>query len=674
MQDNDIHVLAHPAWAIIAGSGFKAWSRGRPIFVSSNTVQRRTRLRRVPAAALLLALLTLSRSSPAPATVTPGAQRVLDRYLAAVGGRAAIDSTRTLYVHGAITAFGLSGTLRSWHRRPDSQASAFDLGPFKISNGFDGTRAWRTDPSGQLVILDGRDLEDARAQAWFENDRWLERDQGGGAIAEGGTEKDTLGTYTVIEVTPPAPPGGTAPRPRRLWFDDRTGLLSRVVSKRDQQTVISFASDYRAVQGRRVAFQNLTRIEGMPANDARLTLDSVVVNSGIDPARFEPPAASDSGLRWLKTPGVTQIPIEYASRHVWLHASVNGAPAADFLFDTGASVTVLDSAYAARIGIAAIGRQEGTGAGATGGASFATARTLTVAGPGGDGVEVRDLQIGVLELNRFLAPYFWREVAGVVGFDFIQRFVSTIDYDAGTLVLRDPRTFHAPGKGSAIPMQLAGTVPVVAMTLDSAYTGSFRVDVGSGATVDLHTPFVKEHDLLGGPGPRREVPGGGFGGAFRVVARRGKSLTIGPYSIPGPVLGMPQTSSGAFTSEDYAGNIGNQLLERFVCTFDYRHRVLYLEPGARFLAPDVFPRAGLLCVRVGERVEAIEVLPDSPAASAGIVPGDALIVLDGRPISAWSQDAVARILERGPVGSRHTLELERAGKRVRATVVLRELL
>ena len=68
-----------------------------------------------------------------------------------------------------------------------------------------------------------------------------------------------------------------------------------------------------------------------------------------------------------------------------------------------------------------------------------------MAGPDGDGVEVRDLKIGVLELNRFLAPYFWREVAGVVGFDFIQRFVSTIDYDAGTLVLRDPATFHDPG-------------------------------------------------------------------------------------------------------------------------------------------------------------------------------------------------------------------------------------
>ena len=45
-------------------------------------------------------------------------------------------------------------------------------------------------------------------------------------------------------------------------------------------------------------------------------------------------------------------------------------------------------------------------------------------------------------------------------------------------------------------MTLAGHTPVVEMRLDGAIEGAFRVDVGSGSTVDLHTPFVARHEKI----------------------------------------------------------------------------------------------------------------------------------------------------------------------------------
>src|SRR5436309_5620241 len=57
--------------------------------------------------------------------------------------------------------------------------------------------------------------------------------------------------------------------------------------------------------------------------------------------------------------------------------------------------------------------------------------------------------------------------------------------------------------------------------------------------------------------------------------------SIGPYSWREPMLTFSGASSGALASEDYAGNIGNQILQRFKCTFDYERRVLYLEPSDR---------------------------------------------------------------------------------------------
>ena len=162
-------------------------------------------LRRLAAASSLIAALgPAGGPRPAAAAITPGARAVVERYVAAIGGRAFVDSLHSLAVHGALTAFGMGGSVLAWHQRPQSSASEVQIGPLRIAEGCDGDRAWRTDPSGRVVALDGKDLDEARAAAWFENDRWLAADQGGGTVAEAGTATDSSGTYTVLEVTPPA--------------------------------------------------------------------------------------------------------------------------------------------------------------------------------------------------------------------------------------------------------------------------------------------------------------------------------------------------------------------------------------------------------------------------------------------------------------------------------------
>src|SRR4029077_15822639 len=139
--------------------------------------------------------------------------------------------------------------------------------------------------------------------------------------------------------------------------------------------------------------------------------------------------------------GHARLPFEYLGRHVWLRASVNGGPPADFVYDTGASITVIDSAYAAKIGLKSEGQLQGEGAGSAGTGAFSTLQSLRVSGADGDGVEMKDMKIAVLSVNSTLAPFFWRDCAGIIGFDLINRFVNEIDYDGNTLTLYDPKAF-----------------------------------------------------------------------------------------------------------------------------------------------------------------------------------------------------------------------------------------
>ena len=125
---------------------------------------------------------------------------------------------------------------------------------------------------------------------------------------------------------------------------------------------------------------------------------------------------------------------------------------------------------------------------------------------------------------------------------------------------------------------------------------------------------------------------------------------------------------------DYAGNIGNEIFERFKCTFDYEHRTLYLEPGPRYGKTDRFSRAGVQLARFGDAVRAMQVLPGSAAAAAGIKEGDEVVALDGKPILSYTQDRLADMFETGPAGEKHQLTIVRDGKKTTTTLKLKQII
>jgi len=605
--------------------------------------------------------------APASADITPEARAIVAHHLEAIGGRAAFDAVRTTHGVGKVEAFGFTGEIELWSERPDRRASRMSLGPLDLRQGSDGAKAWRTDPGGKVMVLDGKDLERAIAGNWFDALRWLEADQGGGSVSVD-TDAAAGGPYDVLLVE--APGGDT----RRVWVNRDTGLIDKVVSKDDQRTVTTTPSRYRAFDGLKIATVSTTAVEGMTANDVTVTFDTFEVNTDVSSAPFGVPGDQTDAVQYLKTPEQARLAFDYSGRHLWLRASVNGQPPADFIFDTGASITVIDSAYAASIGLEAQGSLQGQGAGATGSAALGSLQTLRVEGDDGDGVQLADVPIAILSVNAMLEPFFWRPCAGILGFNFIHQFVVEIDYDTKALVLHDPKTFEYAGKGEAIPMKVDGTTPTVEMTIDDRWKGEFRVDAGSSATVDLHGPFVKANGIDAKVKKSVTVVSGGFGGTFTSRLTRMKSLQIGPYSWKRPMVSLSGAETGALASEEYAGNIGNRILERFKCTFDYDRRVLWLEPGARYGAHDGVSRTGLQLVRQGDEVSIAQVIEGSPAAKAGMRNGDLIRSIDGRPAAEWTRAEMETLFEEGKPGRRVAFEFTRDGRTLNATVVLREVI
>jgi hypothetical protein len=398
------------------------------------------------------------------------------------------------------------------------------------------------------------------------------------------------------------------------------------------------------------------------------------VGEAIPDEQFMPPAAGSAAITWLKTANVAHLPFEYSSRHVWVKASVNGGPPADFIFDTGASITVIDSTYAASIGLQSEGRMQAQGAGSAGGASFATLDKLRMESPDGDGVELHDVKAGVLDVNSTLAPFFWRQCAGVIGFDVIVQFVDRIDYDGKQLTLFEPKSYKYDGGGADVPMTLGGHTPVVSVKVDGQYEGAARVDVGSSSTLDLHTPFVKKNGLIAKTPRAITVTGGGFGGTFSSKFARMHTLEIGPFKVDAPLIGLSTIEQGALASEDYAGNIGNRLLERFTVTLDYERRVIHLERGPHFADRERFTMLGAELAKFGDTVRAAQVLAGSPAAAAGLKDDDEVTEIDGKPAGGYDPEQLATKFEQGKPGDKVTLTVSRDGKPKQLRVTLKEIL
>lgn len=631
-----------------------------------------------PRPSLRLAALAVAVALAAPAAAVPaapdtaGAARVIRRYVEVTGGAAALSAERTSYTRSTIDGLGFTGTMETWAAPPDRRYSRTVLGPFVMSEGCDRGTSWRTDPtSGRAARLTDRDSLEARVGAWFDLECWALPGLGGGSARVERRERDSTGARTVLAVDAPA----SGPlKSRLLAFDDATGLLVRELAPHDDAWVVSTFADWRRAAGRLRPVVSVTSISNMPANALRSTADSFAVNVDVSAVPFAlPSAAGGSALRWLGANGVARLPFDYRVRHVWLKASLDGGPPEDFLFDTGASASVLDSGYAAAHGIATQGRMQAAGAGAAGGASFASIGSLAVAGPDGDGIEVAGLHPAVMSVNPTLARFLWRDMAGVIGYDVISRFVVTVDYDSSLLILRDPATFTPPPGAVRVPMVLNGPVPAVEATLDGRFTGLFRLDVGSSSATDVHAPFARAHGLERRLRHVRQVVGSGFGGEFEVVLGRLHRIAVGPFSWKDPIVSVARAAEGAFASEDFAGNIGNRLLERFRVTLDYEHRAVWLEPGRRFGERDGVTRTGVLFSRERDTVRVAAVLPGSPGERAGLRLGDVVVSVDGRAIEEWDPTRLDPLFEGGPDGRRVPVRVRREDGEHDFVLILKEM-
>jgi hypothetical protein len=244
---------------------------------------------------LFISMLAAALACRAGIAYPQTAEDIVERHLAAMGGRAALEKLTSRVTTGTISVStpggDLTGSITVYNKGANKSrtlvridASQFGLGQIVQDQRFNGTSGYALDTLNGNREIAGDQLETARSNTF--PSPLLNYKDAGTRLELLGREKAGDRDAFVLRVTPKTGP------PARMFFDAETYLPARTVVTVNvpqlggdvEQTIVM--SDYRDVDGVKVPFQirSINQFQTLS-----ITVTKVEQNTAIDDAMFSKP-------------------------------------------------------------------------------------------------------------------------------------------------------------------------------------------------------------------------------------------------------------------------------------------------------------------------------------------------------------------------------------------------
>jgi hypothetical protein len=221
-------------------------------------------------------------SRPRP---TMTAEQVLEKYVEAIGGRAARAKVTSLVAKGTVEYVNspLSGTIEVYAKAPDKIFEVMTIPNVgSLMRGYDGVTGWTRTPGEASRVLTGVELTNIKRSAAFNGDvEWQTLFK---SVRVASVESFAGQDYYILEFVPFGPDEAV----QRRYYNADTFLLTRLEGTagevRGGEYLTVTLSDYRPVGGVLMPFASETRTSRFTM---KIKLKSATFNAPIAPSKFK---------------------------------------------------------------------------------------------------------------------------------------------------------------------------------------------------------------------------------------------------------------------------------------------------------------------------------------------------------------------------------------------------
>jgi predicted aspartyl protease len=374
---------------------------------------------------------------------------------------------------------------------------------------------------------------------------------------------------------------------------------------------------------------------------------------------------------------LARIPFELNFYHICVQARINESEPVCLRVDTGAQLSILDMEVAQRIGLPLQATEIQAAGVGNNALQISSAQDVCLRI---DGTEMLFPQFLVAPIGAdVLTAYTGKATHGILGFDFISRYVMEIDYAGKILTLYDPATYQYRDSDAAIPLVLKNNHPhleaEIVMPDSQRYPIDLILDTGATPALVLTTPFVDSRRLLDSGIQTLPTLLGGAGGLAHTVGGYIPQIRFGDIAIEKLYAYFSRSKEDGISELLGAdGVLGADILRRYKVIVDYSNQQLALESNAHFTEPYEYDLSGLFMTAEGKALNVFKIVavaPGTVAEAADFRVGDVILRIDGTPAGRFTLEAIYWMFTQE---NDYRLLIGRDGQRVEQVLKLRKLL
>ena len=343
---------------------------------------------------------------------------------------------------------------------------------------------------------------------------------------------------------------------------------------------------------------------------------------------------------------IASFPFEMHNDHIVIPVKINGHGPLNFVFDTGAGGTMVDSLTAHMLGFDEGIERTNTGAAGTHKVQVHRFNTVEVGAAAVKNVTIMssNTEFEFIDSNR--------KIHGIIGFHILSKFVIEVDYIRKFLSIYNHSNFEYLGLGSKYEFTLAFNMPMIVLPLrvdDSPFIdANFLIDTGARADLLLNSPFVNDFNVISKVGAVHSVNSviGSSQTKAKVYFGRVKALKLGSEQFSNVPAVLSQADQGVLSFDEIHGLIGNRILKRFNTVYNYNRGIVYFEPNANAKSKFSVNSIGFTIRFNRDRLFIKDIITGGPAEKAGLISGAEITKINSRQIHHYSKNEIRELMLR----------------------------